>query len=292
MKKTGIFLLAAMLPMSVMAADDAPRGATLDLVLRRMGLELSKTTVRHAEQYADSPVSALSASNQDFIKGVFDSALEYRKNKLNWDTSLFMEYGRTKLKPYDGPETIDDNADDIVLSTDLSYACWQWGDFKFGPMVRGAYDTEFHASGDAPRQQILRASGGMSLFDHPIIKSLYLAGLYEYDFTYSDNSVSKTGAEIGWRLEYPVREGVKFSSNGYYREYFSYSAYEATDFKRDLSAVVRLDTNLWGKFTMGPYAQYRRALARGAENYGSNFIIGISFNYITRFGLLRAEETN
>lgn len=290
MKKTGLFILAAMLPFSAMA-DDAPRGASLDLALRRMGLELSKTTVRHAEQYADSPVSALNASNQDFIKGIFDSALEYRRNRLNWDTSLFMEYGRTKLKPYDGPETIDDNADDIVLATDVSYACWQWGDFKFGPMARGAYDTEFHATSDAPRQQVLRASGGLSLFDHTIIKSLYLAGIYEYDFTYSDDPISKTGSELGWRLEYKIRDGVALSSNGYYREYFSYSHYEPTDFKRDLSAVVRLDTNLWGNFTMGPYAQYRRALARGADVYGSNFIIGISFNYITKFGLLRAEET-
>ena len=110
--------------------------------------------------------------------------------------------------------------------------------------------------------------------------------MYEYDFTYADKKVSKIAAELGWRFEYEVREGVKLSSNGYYREYLSYSDYVSTDLERDLSAVARLDTNLWGDLTMGPYVQYRRARARGVDVYGSNFIVGISFNYITKFGLL------
>ena len=97
----------------------------------------------------------------------------------------------------------------------MSWACWKWGQFSFGPTVRGAYETEFAASGDAPRQNLVRANAGMSLFDHPIIKSLYLTGVYEYDFTYSDDKISKTAAELGWRLEYKLREGVKFHSNGF-----------------------------------------------------------------------------
>ena len=84
-------------------------------------------------------------------------------------------------------------------------------------------------------------------------------------------------------MEYDIRPGVKVSSDGYYREYFSYSEYVSTDLERDLSAVLRLDTNLWGSFTMGPYVQYRLAKARGAIDYGSNLIFGISFNYITKF---------
>ena len=84
-------------------------------------------------------------------------------------------------------------------------------------------------------------------------------------------------------MEYAIRDGVKVSSDGYYREYFSYSGYVSTDLERDLSAVLRLDTNLWGHFTMGPYVQYRLAKARGADVYGSNLIVGISFNYITDF---------
>lgn len=275
------------MPYVALAADN---GAQLDLNIHRIGLDYSKTQVRNAGAYQDSPVSALKADSQDFIKAVFDTALEYQNNRFQWVNSLFMEYGETKLKPYNAPETVSENADDILLSSNLSYACWEFSGFKFGPTVRGAYDTEFIASGDTPRQNILRANAGISLFDNAVIKGLYLTGVYEYDFTYAGDQTSKLAAEVGWRLEYKLREGVKFSSNGYYREYLSYSDYVSTDLKRDLSAIVRMDTNLWGDLTMGPYVQYRLARARGVDVYGSNFILGISFSYITKFGLIQPVD--
>lgn len=288
MKKVSLALLMVLLPLYGWAdevSSDAANKGSLVLAVRRIGLEWSKTQVRNALQYKDSPVSALKADSQDFIKGVFDTALEYNKNRFQWDNSLFMEYGETKLKPVDGVEQVSENADDILLSSNLSYACWEASGFKFGPTVRAAYDTEFKTTGESPRQNIIRSSAGLSLFDNAIIKSLYLTGVHEYDFTYSQ-TISKLAAEVGWRLEYQVREGVKLSTNGYYREYLSYSVYEPTDLERDFSAVLRMDTNLWGDLTMGPYVQYRRARARGVDVYGSNFIMGISFNYITSFGLI------
>ncbi len=286
LKKVSWVALLGLLPGMAMADGTASDKATLNLAVRRIGLEWSRTDVKHAKEYEDSPVSALKADSQTFMKGVFDTALEYNKNRFQWDNSLFMEYGETKLQPYDEPETVSENADDILLSSKLSYACWEFSGFKFGPTVRGAYDTEFKTADGTPRQNILRTNAGISLFDNEIVKSLYLTGVYEYDFTYAGAQTSKLAAEIGWRLEYKIRDGVKLSSNGYYREYLSYSEFVDTDLERDLSAVLRLDTNLWGDLTMGPYVQYRRARARGVDVYGSNFIMGISFNYITSFGLI------
>lgn len=286
MKKISWVALLGLLPGMALADDAVADKGKLTLAVRRIGLEWSQTDVKNADVYEDSPVSALKADSQTFIKGVFDTALEYSKNRFQWDNSLFMEYGETKLKPVDEPETVSENADDILLSSNLSYACWEFSGFKFGPTVRAAYDTEFKTADGTPRQNILRTNAGISLFDNEIVKSLYLTGVYEYDFTYAGEQTSKLAAEIGWRLEYKIRDGVKLSSNGYYREYLSYSLYEKTDLERDLSAVLRLDTNLWGDLTMGPYVQYRRARARGVDVYGSNFIMGISFNYITSFGLI------
>ena len=60
-----------MLPCIAMADDAAPSGE-LYLSVRRIGLEMSKTQVRHPEEYHNSPVAALSATSQDFIKGIFD----------------------------------------------------------------------------------------------------------------------------------------------------------------------------------------------------------------------------
>lgn len=286
MKKISWVALLGLLPGMALADDAVADKGKLTLAVRRIGLEWSQTDVKNADVYEDSPVSALKADSQTFIKAVFDTALEYSKNRFQWDNSLFMEYGETKLKPVDEPETVSENADDILLSSNLSYACWEFSGFKFGPTVRAAYDTEFKTADGTPRQNILRTNAGISLFDNEIVKSLYLTGVYEYDFTYAGEQTSKLAAEIGWRLEYKIRDGVKLSSNGYYREYLSYSLYEKTDLERDLSAVLRLDTNLWGDLTMGPYVQYRRARARGVDVYGSNFIMGISFNYITSFGLI------
>lgn len=288
MKKVSLLILGTlMLPMAANAAD----GRELTLDIRRIGLDLSKTDVRHAADYTDSPIQALKADDQEFIKGVLDTVLEYKVGDLKWDNSLFMEYGRTKLEKYTGETVTNENADKILLTSDLAWARWHWGDLKFGPMARAAYETEFQASGDAPRQNVLRASGGLSLFDHPVIKSLYLVGVYEYDFTYSDHKVNKSAVEAGWRLEYEIREGVKLSTNGYYREYLSYSEYVGTDLERDFNAVARMDTNLWGNFTMGPYVQYRRAKSREADVYGSNFQIGISFSYIMKYGIIKPAET-
>ena len=286
MKKISWVALLGLLPGMALADDAVADKGKLTLAVRRIGLEWSQTDVKNADVYEDSPVSALKADSQTFIKAVFDTALEYSKNRFQWDNSLFMEYGETKLKPVDEPETVSENADDILLSSNLSYACWEFSGFKFGPTVRAAYDTEFKTADGTPRQNILRTNAGISLFDNEIVKSLYLTGVYEYDFTYAGEENSKLAAEIGWRLEYKIRDGVKLSSNGYYREYLSYSLYEKTDLERDLSAVLRLDTNLWGDLTMGPYVQYRRARARGVDVYGSNFIMGISFNYITSLGLI------
>lgn len=284
MKRILAFLFCAIAP-SVLMASETDDTSVLNLAIRRIGLEWSRTDVKHAEAYQDSPVAALKADSQDFIKGIFDTVLEYNKNRFQWDNGLFMEYGETKLKPYNAPQTVSENADDILLSSNLSYACWDFSGFKFGPTVRGAYDTEFRSSDDTPRQNVIRTNAGISLFDNQILKSLYLTGMYEYDFTYSDDTITKTAAEFGWRAEYKIRDGVKMSSNGYYREYLGFSKYMPTDLERDFSAVVRMDTNLWGDLTMGPYVQYRRARARGVDVYGSNFIMGISFNYIASFGL-------
>ncbi len=271
------------MPVCAFAEESQTSGLVLNI--RRIGLDLSQTSVQNAAEYSDSPIAALTAANQEFIKGVTDVALEYQHGRLDWDNSVFMEYGRTKLQPYNDVATSNENADKILLSSDLSYACWESSGFKFGPTGRGQYETEFTANGDAPRQNIARANTGLAVFDHDIVKDLHVSAVYEYDFTYSDNVVNKLAAELGWRLEYEIREGVKLSTNGYYREYLSYSNYVGTDLERDLSAVLRLDTNLWGSFTLGPYVQYRLAKSREADVYGSNMILGISFNYITSFDL-------
>ena len=274
--------LALVLPM-VAVADDSPNETKFNLNVRRIGLDWTKTDMKNAAEYQNSSVAALKASDQQNIKGVFDVALEYGFDRFKWDNSLFMEYGKQTITNLDGEKTVDESADKILLSSDMAYACWDFDSFKLGPIVRGQYETEFAGN---PRRNVLRPNAGFALFDHDIIKSLYVVGVYEYDFTYSDEKVSKAAAEAGWRVDYKLREGVKFSSDGYYRKYLSYSQYVPEDLSYDFLAVARLDTNVWGDLTMGPYVKYRRAHSRSAIDYASNTSIGISFSYIHNFDLM------
>ena len=277
-----------LIPMVAMA-DESPNEDKFNLNIRRIGLDWTKTNMKNADEYTGSPVAALTASDQENIKGVFDVALEYGFDRFKWDNSLFMEYGKQSISNGDGTKTVDESADKILFSSDFAYACWDFDSFKLGPIVRAQYETEF--KGD-PRRNVVRPNAGFALFDHDIFKSLYVVGVYEYDFTYSNAKVNKSAVEAGWRVDYKIRDGVKFSSDGYYRKYLSYSQYVAEDLHYDFFAVARLDTNVWGDLTMGPYVQYRRAHSRGAEHYGSNTSIGISFSYIHNFDLMNKKSAD
>jgi len=280
MKKL-LVLFAAMMTL-VAWADETPKEEKFNLNIRRIGFDWTKTDVHNPGEYQNSSVAALKASDQENVQGVFDVALEYGFDRFKWDNSLFMEYGKQSITQYGKEKSVDESADKILLSSDLAYACWDFDSFKLGPIMRGQYETEF--AGD-PRRNIIRPNAGFALFDHDIFKSLYVVGVYEYDFTYSFAKVSKSAVETGWRLEYQLREGVKFASDGYYRKYLSYSRYVGEDLKDDFLAVARLDTNVWGDLTMGPYVKYRRAHAREAVDYGANTSVGISFSYIHNFDL-------
>lgn len=280
MKKL-LFGLALIAPM-VALADESPNEDKFNFNVRRIGLDWTKTDIHNPHEYQNSTVAALKASDQENIQGVVDVALEYGFNRFKWDNSLFAEYGKQTIQPYNEERSVDESADKILLSSDLAYAAWDFDSFKLGPIMRAQYETEF--KGD-PRRNIIRPNAGFALFDHDIIKSLYVVGVYEYDFTYSDAKVSKSAAEAGWRIEYTIRDGVKFTSDGYYRKYLSYSQYVGEDLKDDFFAVARLDTNLWGDLTMGPYIKYRRAHSRAAEDYGANTSVGVSFSYIHNFDL-------
>lgn len=290
MKKILIAILCLM--PTVGFALDTPHDEKFDLNIRRIGVDWSKTTIGHAKEYQDSPVAAFTASNQESFVGVFDTALEYGFDRLRWDNSLFMTYGTSTIKPYGEHSVTDEKADKILFTSDLAYALWDWDSAKLGPIMRAEYESEF--VGNPHIRKIIRPSAGIALFDHAVFKTLYITAVYENDFTIVDEPVSKFALETGWRAEYEIREGVKFTSDGYYREYLDYSRYVPTDFRRDLSATARLDTNLWGDFTFGPYVNYRRALSRHAEHmhdkpYGSNMTVGLSFNYINKFNLKSAE---
>ena len=266
-------------------AVKATKPSELRLNVRRIGLELSSTEVSNSKEYENSPVSQLNTDSQSVIKGILDVVLEYDHEKMRWDNSIFLNYGKTKIKPQGEISETTENEDKILLTSDYTYKVLRLHNLDFGPFASASYQTEFTRNEDAPRMQVFRGKAGAKLLSGKIIKELYAAGVGEYDMTYSDNKTTKFALETGWRLEYDVREGVKLATDGYFRKYLSYSNYVGTDLKYDLSLTARMDVDMTTNLTFGPYISYRQAQARDAHKKGSNLMIGVALAYKDLFQL-------
>ena len=283
LKKSLLSVCAVLISFQAQAQESS--APTLKSNFRRVGLELSSTSITHSREYQNSPVTQLSTDSQTVVKGVFDFMLEYNRENMQWNNGIYAEYGKTKVKPVNQPTETNENADKILLSSDYAHKLYEFNGVKFGPMATAEYQTEFTANDNAPRTKVLRGKAGLKLFDGDVIKSLYIAAVGEYDMTY-DPHVSKSAAEFGWRLEDSPRDGVQYSTDGYFRRYLSYSHYIGTDLIYDLNATARMDVQLNATLTFGPYMSYRYARSREAHVSGSNFTIGVAFTYKDLFNLM------
>ncbi|MBO4520533.1 MAG: DUF3078 domain-containing protein [Alphaproteobacteria bacterium] len=285
LKKTLLPLCALLISFQANAQENTASAPTLKANFRRVGLEMSSTSINHSREYKNSPVTQLSTDSQTVVKGVFDFMLEYNRENLQWNNGVYAEYGETKVKPVDQEAEKNESADKILFSSDYAHKLFEFGGLKFGPMATVEYQTEFTANEGAPRTKVARGKAGLKLFDGDIIKSLYIAAVGEYDMTYKPH-VSKSAAEFGWRLEDTPREGVQYSTEGYFRRYLSYNHYIGTDLIYDLNATARMDVQMNTTLTFGPYMSYRYARSREAHVSGSNFTIGVAFTYKDLFNLM------
>ena len=171
-----------------------------------------------------------------------------------------------------------------MLTSDYNRKMWRYADADVGPFGSLGYQTEFTANNDAPRQKILRGKGGIKLFNGEKVKELYAALVEELDMTYSREDM-KTAWEVGGRAEYPLREGVKFQFEGYFRDYFVYSRYVGTDFRYELNFTSRMDVKLNDGFSLAPYVSYIQAQSRESKLKGSNTMIGIALSFSGTFDL-------
>ncbi len=292
MKKLSVLLVPALLAATTAHAVDAnaPEGAGSETYgwsanLKQASLQISSTEVKNSQEYKNSPNSELSGDSETVTKGVLDFSLTDEQEKSKWENNLFMEYGKTKLKPKDGPDVTNETADKILLTTDYARKTWKYWNAYVGPFVNLGYQTEFEPNDDAPRTKIVRGMGGLKMFDGKYIKNLYGALVGEYDFTYSHDKTTKAAYEIGIDAEYPLREGVVFTANSYFRDYFAYSSYNPTDFEYELSAKANMMVDIYKGLSIGPFVQYFRAQDRGSKKYGSSTIIGVEASFAGLWGL-------
>lgn len=282
--KLTALVLSLLVPFNALAEETAlPPDGELRANFKRVALEMSSTSVDNAEQYKNSPNSQLSADSETVIKGVFDFTLEYEKTDWQWNNSVYAEYGKTTLKPAEGEKSSTENADKILLTSDYNRKMWKYEDADVGPFASLGYQTEFTANNDAPRTKTFRAKEGIKMFNGKNVKELYVAPVQELDLTYSSDT--KLAYEIGFRGEYPLREGVKFQIESYFRDYVYYSTYRGTDFEYEFNLTSRMDVKLNDTLSLAPYITYFRAQDRQSDVAGSNFMIGLSLAYSDIFNL-------
>ena len=286
-KKLSLSLLPA-LALSVAAqtaqAADVP-GFGWSLVLNKAGLELSSTEVKNSEEYKGSPNSELSGDSQSLVKGIFDLSLIDQQDTFKWENNLFMEYGKTKVRQQGASNIENETADKILLSTDYARKSWRYWDADVGPFVNLAYQTEFDPNEDAPRTKIARGMAGLKMFDGPIIKNMYAALVGEYDFTYKHDKTTKLAYELGLKATYPLREGINFNLDTYFRDYFDYNKYNPRDFEYEWNTKADMMVDIYNGLAIGPYVQYFRAKDRGSNKYGSSTIIGVEGTFGGAWGL-------
>ena len=286
-KKINLSLLPALalgfVAQTAKAADIPASGWSL--VLNKAGLELSSTDVKNSEEYKSSPNSELSGDSQSLVKGIFDLSLIDQQDTFKWDNNIFMEYGKTKVRPHNSPNIENETADKILLSTDYARKSWRYWDADVGPFVNLAYQTEFDPNEDAPRTKIARGTTGIKMFDGPIIKSMYAALVGEYDFTYKNDKTTKLAYEVGLKATYPLREGINFNLDTYFRDYFDYNKYNPRDFDYEWNTKADMMVDVYNGLAIGPYIQYFRAKDRGSRKYGSSTIIGVEGSFGGAWGL-------
>jgi len=270
-------------------AETIEKASSLKANIKRIALEYLNHSVTHKNDpaYPDS----YSDDEETTIGGVFDGNLTYENTNMVWVNGLFLNYSKNKTTEK-GVTTKNEQDDEILLFTDYTHKVWQLEQGIVGPFAYLGYETEFTdfdiinnlGQKHSYRTKILRAKGGLKLYDGTYFKQLYIAVVEEDDMTYNNDNM-KTGGEIGYEFNYPINPSTNFISEGYARKFFSYSEREATDFKYKVECNNRIETKLTGDLYLAPFYNYEIAETRGARSARTQSTIGLSLSYNKSFDI-------
>ncbi len=276
------FLVSASLCLFALAgqAEGVKRGWEVDL--SQLSFDFNSTEVKNAAAYQDFPEARLNADSQTVIRGLLNTSADYYAKHYVWSNELVLDYGRTKIRPVQGQTLTNENADQVLFTTGYTQRIWNipdfLGGFELGPFLNMGYETEFTKPADAPRKKILRATGGVKLFEGTYLKSLFAAVVAERDYTYSPAS-NKLAWETGFKIEQPLREGVTAKYEVFFRDYLDESEKNETDLDYEFSADARLEVQLYKNLYLAPFVSFYTAQAKYFGKRGENLYIGVSLSF-------------
>jgi len=286
MKITKIFLFTVLIALTAnaFAKENTRRGWQLEL--QQLGLNITSTNVSHATDYAGFADARLTANDQTTIQGTLDFNAEYFGRHYLWSSGILAEYGKNTIEQTDGTKVTTESEDRIIFDTSYTIRLWNvenfLGGFEAGPYILAAYETEFNTTGGAPLKKIIRGEGGAKLFEGKYLKSLYVSGLFEEDLTYPQHS-SKYGWAAGFDVHIPIREGVKATFKGIWRDYLYESVDLPTDLDYSLELDARMEVLVWKNFSVAPFINYFTAQGKHVAARGQNVYIGISVSFSKLF---------
>ena len=286
MHKRLFLLLAVVLSCTLNLAAQDGKKTGWQLELKTAALDLTSTQVKHSDTYQAFPDAKLNADSQTLIRGRLHLTGDYFGQNYLWANSVFMEYGKTTVKPENGEKVTTENADKILVSSDYTLRLWSvqdfLGGFEAGPFVSVAYETEFNATGNNRIKKVVRGSAGAKLFEGKYLKSLFAAGFMEYDFTYPEHAVNYV-YEAGLNLEYLVREGVTAKFMALFRDYCYTTKKFYTDLDYSLELDARMDVLVLKNLAVAPFINYYTAQGKYVGPRGENLYIGVSFSFSHTF---------
>ena len=294
MKLTKIILFLALLCLNanIFAKENDRRGWQLDL--QRLGLNITSTSVTHAADYGNFADARLTANNQTTVQGALNFKADYFGRLYLWSSGLLAEYGKSTIEQPNGTKTTTESVDRIILDTAYTLRLWNvenfLGGFEAGPYLLAAYETEFNSTGIAPLKKVLRGEGGAKLFEGKYLKALYVAALFEEDFTYPENS-SKFGYTAGFDIQIPVREGVKAMFKGIWRDYLHESIKQNSDLDYSLELDARMEVLVWKNLSVAPFINYFTAQGKYVAPRGQNVYVGVSISFSKLFKEAKAVES-
>ena len=289
LKKLFLSVCVLVIFANVAQAQNNKLGWQLDL--KRAALDLSSTSVKHADEYEGFPNAKLTADSQNVVRGHLDLEGDYFSEHFVWGNELLMDYGKTTLKPENDEKVTSENADKILFTSSYTYRAWKaenfLGGFEAGPFAALSYETEFNSQPGTPLKKVLRAEAGLKVFEGKYIKNLFVSGFAEDDFTY-DPSSEKYGWQAGFEINQPIREGVKAVYTGLFRDYCHISEKRPTDLDYELSLTARLDVLVYKNLAIAPFIEYYTAQGRTVADRGENLFVGVTFSFSHTF--IKAKE--
>ncbi|MCX2717243.1 hypothetical protein OQH61_05775 [Helicobacter sp. MIT 21-1697] len=272
-----IFLCLGAMQIFSAEIDVNPDKRGWHIELKRIAANLSSTSIRGQEEYAEFSDSRIKGDSQLIAQGFFDLGLDFYAPRYVVFNSVLAEYGRTILVVDNKQRISNTTLDRILLSTDYTHRIWYVptfvGGFEVGPFFKLNYQSGFEN-----RHQIIRFNMGMKLFDGVYIKDLHLNAFSEKNFTLKVES-ENYGWESGIRLEYKFNEDTKFYYFTNFRHYLYSSAPESYNPLYQLEIEARVDTKLYKKLAIAPFIKYYALQGRHISQTGNNLFVGFSLSF-------------